>query len=71
MLGYASATMTLNTLGHVFENRVDEVGSALDLTRRYTTFRAGGPPAPRRRKNPLLRACPNNRLFTIQGVVGV
>jgi len=34
MLGHSSATMTLDTYGHLFENRLDEVGSALDLARR-------------------------------------
>lgn len=30
MLGHASATMTLDTYGHLFEDRLDEVGSAMD-----------------------------------------
>ena len=30
MLGHASATMTLDTYGHLFEDRLDEVGDALD-----------------------------------------
>ncbi len=34
MLGHSSATMTLDTRGHLFENRLDEVGNALDLARR-------------------------------------
>ena len=34
MLGHSSATMTLDTYGHLFENRLDEVGNALDLARR-------------------------------------
>ena len=34
MLGHSSATMTLDTYGHLFENRLDEVGSALDKARR-------------------------------------
>jgi len=33
MLGHASATMTLDTYGHLFEDRLDEVGSALDAAR--------------------------------------
>ena len=33
MLGHSSATMTLDTYGHLFENRLDEVGNALDLAR--------------------------------------
>ena len=30
MLGHASATMTLDTYGHLFEDRLDEVGEAMD-----------------------------------------
>ena len=30
MLGHASATMTLDTYGHLFEDRLDEVGNAMD-----------------------------------------
>ena len=30
MLGHASATMTMDTYGHLFENRLDEVADALD-----------------------------------------
>ena len=30
MLGHASATMTLDTYGHLFEDRLDEVGDAMD-----------------------------------------
>lgn len=33
MLGHASATMTLDTYGHLFEDRLDEVGSAMDAAR--------------------------------------
>ena len=33
MLGHASATMTLDTCGHLFEDRLDEVGAAMDATR--------------------------------------
>jgi hypothetical protein len=33
MLGHASATMTLDTYGHLFEDRLDEVGSAMDTAR--------------------------------------
>jgi hypothetical protein len=33
MLGHASATMTMDTYGHLFENRLDEVGDALDRAR--------------------------------------
>ncbi|VXC13328.1 Site-specific integrase (modular protein) [Aeromicrobium sp. 9AM] len=38
MLGHGSATMTLDTYGHLFENRLDEVADAMDLAR--TTERA-------------------------------
>jgi len=33
MLGHASATMTMDTYGHLFENRLDEVADALDRAR--------------------------------------
>ena len=33
MLGHSSATMTLDTYGHLFEDRLDEVGSAMDAAR--------------------------------------
>jgi len=33
MLGHSSATMTLDTYGHLFENRLDEVADAMDLAR--------------------------------------
>ena len=33
MLGHSSATMTLDTYGHLFENRLDEVSRALDRAR--------------------------------------
>jgi integrase len=33
MLGHASATMTLDTYGHLFEDRLDEVGNAMDAAR--------------------------------------
>jgi len=33
MLGHASATMTLDTYGHLFEDRLDEVGDAFDRAR--------------------------------------
>jgi hypothetical protein len=31
MLGHSSATLTLGTCGHLFEDRLDEVGDAMDL----------------------------------------
>ncbi len=34
MLGHASAAMTLDTYGHLFEDRLNEVGDALDAARR-------------------------------------
>ena len=51
MLGHASATMTLDTYGHLFEDRLDEVGSALDAARtaaqeRRATLRAAPAVAP-------------------------
>ena len=30
MLGHSSATMTLDTYGHLFDDRLDEVGEAMD-----------------------------------------
>ena len=33
MLGHSSATMTLDTYGHLFDDRLDEVGDALDAAR--------------------------------------
>jgi integrase len=33
MLGHASATMTLDTYGHLFDDRLDEVGNAMDAAR--------------------------------------
>ena len=33
MLGHASAAMTLDIYGHLFEDRLDEVGNALDAGR--------------------------------------
>ena len=33
MLGHASASMTLDTYGHLFEDRLDEVASAMDAAR--------------------------------------
>ena len=33
MLGHASATMTLDTYGHLFEDRLDEVADAMDRAR--------------------------------------
>ena len=33
MLGHGSASMTLDTYGHLFENRLDEVADAMDSAR--------------------------------------
>jgi hypothetical protein len=33
MLGHSSATMTMDTYGHLFENRLDEVADAMDAAR--------------------------------------
>ena len=33
MLGHSSATMTLDTFGHLFDDRLDEVGDAMDRAR--------------------------------------
>ena len=46
MLGHGSASMTLDTYGHLFENRLDEVADAMDLAR--TNDRGQRPPRARR-----------------------
>ncbi len=33
MLGHSSATMTMDTHGHLFENRLDEVADGMDAAR--------------------------------------
>jgi hypothetical protein len=38
-LGHSSATMTLDTYGHLFEDRLDEVGSAMDAAREASRAR--------------------------------
>jgi integrase len=48
MLGHASAAMTLDTYGHLFEDRLDEVGDAMDRARE----------AARRRRELLPRVAP-------------
>jgi integrase-like protein len=45
MLGHSSATMTLDSYGHLFEDRLDEVGSALDAAREAARARREGPSA--------------------------
>jgi len=39
MLGHASATMTLDTYGHLLEDRLDEVATALDAARKIAQER--------------------------------
>jgi hypothetical protein len=39
MLGHSSATMTLDTYGHLFEDRLDEVGDAMDRGREAARIR--------------------------------
>jgi integrase len=51
MLGHSSATMTLDTYGHLFEDRLDEVGSAMDAARTAAQAR-------RTRVSPLPRVAP-------------
>ena len=51
MLGHSSATMTLDTYGHLFEDRLDEVGDALDAARAAAQQR-------RRNLSALPRVCP-------------
>jgi integrase len=43
MLGHSSATMTLDTYGHLFEDRLDEVGDAMDRAREAARIRCAGP----------------------------
>ena len=45
MLGHASATMTMDTYRHLFENRVDEVAEALDRARAQSEVHGSTPPA--------------------------
>ena len=40
MLGHSSATMTLDTYGHLFEDRLDEVGDAMDRARKAAQQRS-------------------------------
>ncbi len=42
MLGHSSATMTLDTYGHLFEDRLDEVGDAMDRARKAAQQRRNG-----------------------------
>jgi integrase len=51
MLGHASATMTLDTYGHLFDDRLDEVGDAMDRARDAARMR-------RQRANVLPRVAP-------------
>ena len=47
MLGHASATMTLDTYGHLFDNRLNEVADALDAARTSQGVTSkDGPPEP-------------------------
>jgi hypothetical protein len=41
-LGHSSATMTLDTYGHLFEDRLDEVGDAMDRARSAAQQRRKG-----------------------------
>ena len=45
MLGHSSATMTLDTYGHLFEDRLDEVGDAMDRARTAARQRRSAPDA--------------------------
>ncbi len=49
MLGHSSATMTLDTYRHLFEDRLDEVGDRMDAAReaaqaRRSALRGVAPP---------------------------
>jgi integrase len=45
MLGHSSATMTLDTYGHLFDDRLDEVGEAMDRARTAAHRRRDTPAA--------------------------
>jgi hypothetical protein len=62
-LGHSSATMTLDTYGHLFEDRLDEVGSALDAAREAARARRTGLSA-LSRVAPVLPPCCPERDFT-------
>jgi hypothetical protein len=46
MPGHASATMTLDTYGHLFEDRLDEVAAAMDAARSAQRANAMKPTPP-------------------------
>ncbi len=52
MLGHSLATMTLDTYGRLFENRLDEVSSALDRARRSVDLPVRRPAHSKARENP-------------------
>ena len=43
MMGHSSATMTLDTYGHLFEDRLDEVATAMDRARAASRLRREHP----------------------------
>jgi integrase len=47
MLGHASATMTLDTYGHLFDDRLDEVATAMEAARDSEQAKRAAPPQPR------------------------
>ena len=52
MLGHHSATMTMDTYGHLFDNRLSEVSDALDAARTSQGVTSKvGPPEPRGRRS--------------------
>ena len=77
MLGHSSATMTLDTYGHLFDDRLDEVSRALDRARRtvelparrapargYETVATTSPP-PARTRHRVAQTLPNEGSDTI------
>ncbi|MCW2769989.1 MAG: Integrase [Aeromicrobium sp.] len=78
MLSHTSATMTLDTCGHLFENWLDEVAEAMDLARRNHRRDAGreviplprvAPCCPGVARDPLRPVCrrPPDRRFRRSG----
>ena len=57
LLGHASATMTLDTYGHLFEDRLDEAGDAMTvpgrLPKRVPTTKSCCPVLPQRCPSPI------------------
>ena len=59
MLGHGSATMTLDTYGHLFDDRLDEVGDAMDRARAQRRERRARRPRWARPNLLLPQCCPS------------